>query len=137
MTFRIKSHTADLRICLFANTIPQLFLEGLKAIGSIQKKNWQKLTDVGEIKKTFHIRSLDRSTLLVDFLNAVLTESQINKVVFKKGIIKKLSQNEILVEVFGLPVDGFDEDIKAISYHLAEIRQNKNKRWSVELVADI
>lgn len=136
MSFQIRSHTADLRIYLSAKTIPQLFIEGLKAIGKIQKNNWQKLSSP-EIKKIFHLKSPNRSVLLVDFLNAVLTESQINKVVFVRGTVKKASQNEVLVEAFGLPVDKFDEDIKAISYHLVEIKQNKNKRWSVKLVADI
>lgn len=137
MTFQIRSHTADLRIYISAETIPQLFLEGLKAIGKIQKRNWQNISNFKEIKKIFRLRSSDRNILLVDFLNAVLTESQISGVVFKRGIIRKLSQNEIVVEAFGLPVDKFDKDIKAISYHMVEIKRNKDKKWSAKLVADI
>jgi len=72
----------------------------------------------------------------VDFLSAVLTQSDIEHAVFSEVKIKRMTDTEIEAEIFGAKVDKFDEDIKAVTYHSAEVKQ-KNEKWEAMVLFDV
>jgi SHS2 domain-containing protein len=83
------------------------------------------------------IGSPDITTLLIDFLNEILTKDVIEKTVYFDVIQIELSDTELLASVRGIAANAFDEDIKAVTYHGADVRQNSDGNYQVEVVFDV
>ncbi|MCR4284080.1 MAG: RNA 2',3'-cyclic phosphodiesterase [Parcubacteria group bacterium] len=137
--YQILSHTADVRLKAEGSTIEELFCAALRGMAEIQnaKRTRQPADENEKVKKEIHITSPDQTALLIDFLSEVLAQSQIEKTVFDEVIVKKLSGTELKAEVTGERVEGFGEDIKAVTYHGAEIIQNDAGNYEVTILFDI
>ncbi len=135
-SFEILPHTADLRLKISGDSPEELFRAAVEGMASIIKKD--ACGDAGaEIKKKVSLNSADRTALLVDFLSEVLTVSQTDKIVFCDASFEKLTETELTAEVIGPKVDEFDEDIKAVTYHEANIVQNEKGQWETIIIFDI
>jgi len=86
-------------------------------------------------KEKMKIKSLGREILLVDFLNEILARSQINKCLYRVSSFK-IQDSSIEAELISYPVESFDEDIKAATYHDLKISQ-KDGRFEVVILFDI
>src|SRR3989338_4605410 len=136
--FEILEHTADLRIKAWGKTKEELFKNALRGMAYVQKEE-------ARITKKVQVKSTDMTALLIDFLSEVLTQSQINRVVFFDANFKAFSdtpsadsgQVELEAEIEGIKVDEFDEDIKAVTYHEAEVKQNPEGVYETKIVFDI
>lgn len=147
MKYRILSHTADLRLAVYGKTLEKLFLNAAEALADILsgKKRTTALPTVlvgqNSPKEFIQIKASNFSILLVDFLNEILTKSQTNKKLYKINKIIKLEHGEIEAEIVGMPVEKFEEDIKAVTYHEADIKEEiinqKQKIFATKLVFDI
>lgn len=134
MPYEILKHTADVRLKVVAKDLPGLFREALFGMMALLKPQFKK---ENEIEKKIKIESLDRTALLVDFLNEVLTEAEINKEAYNQLKIINLSDQLMEAEIAGQKIEEFGEDIKAVTYHEAEIKKNKENNLEVTLVFDI
>ncbi|MEK7123435.1 MAG: archease [Patescibacteria group bacterium] len=131
--FEILEHTADLKIRSFGKTKEDLFKNSLFGMSFVQK------TELPAGEKIFiklKIESADAAALLIDFLSEVLTQSQINRAVFYNADFSKLSDTELEAEIKGVKIAEFDEDIKAVTYHGAEIVQ-KDGVYEATVIYDI
>lgn len=135
MAYEIIKHTADLRIRVTAGTAEELFKEAAFAMGDILKKEIPG--DAAAVEREITVSSPDRTALLVDFLSEILSLSHINKEAYKETAIEELSDFSVKARVKGRKVNYFDEDIKAATYHEADVRQNKAGQWETILVFDI
>jgi SHS2 domain-containing protein len=133
-SYRYLSHTADVRLKLKAGSLNELFESALEGMNNILKEG---LHLKPSIKETFEIKSVSTTALLVDFLNEVLTLSNLNKVIFNKLEIEKINDREISGSLCGVPVNYFDEDIKAVTYHEAEVIKNEQDEFETVLIFDI
>lgn len=136
-SFKIKPHIADVRLQVEASTLEELFEAALSGMNKILKKSLAFKDRQNLLSERIKITSSDKTSLLVDFLSEILTLSQIKKAIFKNIKIKKLTENYLEAEVKGSKTEGFDEDIKAVSYHEAEISQNKNGKYQTNVIFDI
>lgn len=131
----ILSHTADVRLKAEGSTPEELFcaaLEGMAEIQSAQRKaQSEKLT------KEIKIVSADTTALLIDFLSEALAQSHIEKAVFNEVKFTKLSDTGLEAEIFGERAEGFGEDIKAVTYHGAEVVKNDAGNYEVTILFDI
>lgn len=132
--FKILTHTADLKIKGYGKTKKELFLNILQAMATSQKP---EIESIKKIKRKIKIKSLDLSSLLVDFLSEILYLSQVNKEVYKEVKFKKFSDNEIEGEVFGQKVKRFGEDIKAVTYHGINVHKREGKPWEATVLFDV
>lgn len=134
MPYEILSHTADLRLKIWAISPENLFSEALRAVAEIlgKRENKEKL-----ISRKISVTAPNKTVLLVDFLNEILALSQINKEIYEKVDFLKFWDNHLEAKVKGRKVDSFNEDIKAVTYHQADIKQNKDGFWEATLVFDI
>jgi SHS2 domain-containing protein len=130
-------HTADLRLHLQADSLEELFAAGVEALQ-------QQLQPAGcqgggpyPLRHALQLQSVDTTVLLVDFLSEVLTLSHEEKAVFCVLEIQQLNETAIAAQIAGRPADGFAEDIKAVTYHEAEVRQNEAGKWETMLIFDI
>jgi SHS2 domain-containing protein len=132
--YEILEHKADLKIRAFGKTKEELFLNILLAMAESQKPEIESKV---KIKREIKIKSVDLSTLLVDFLNEILYLNQVNKEIYFEVKFKKFTNNEIEAELTGQRVKRFGEDIKAATFHNLEIKQNKNKNWEGTVLFDV
>jgi SHS2 domain-containing protein len=136
--FKLLPHTADIRLFVAAATQEEMFRSALEGMGYLQKKDFCK-----EKKGLFftedkiQVKAADITSLLIDFLSEALTLSQINKVIYCEVSFPELSGTELTAIIKGNKVDYFDEDIKAVTYHEAEVKQNKNNQLETVIIFDI
>ena len=135
--FEILEHTADLRIKAWGKTKEELFKNALRGMAYVQKEEARIKKQESRITKKVQVKSTDMTALLIDFLSEVLTQSQINRVVFFDANFKAFSDTSLEAEIEGIKVDEFDEDIKAVTYHEAEVKQNPEGVYETKIVFDI
>ncbi len=119
----------------WGDTLESLFLDAAKGLMSVLRRGVK--SNKQKVKRNIKLQSADRTALLVDFLNEILSLAQTNKEIYSEVVLKKLSETEIEAELDGTPVENFDEDIKAVTYHEAEVKQNPEGQWETMLVFDI
>lgn len=135
MPYKILEHTADVRISVQAESPEGLFSDAVLAMMEVLKPAIpaQKQT----VRRKITVEARDLTALLVDFLNEVLFNTQTNKETYDKIIISSLSANKIKAELRGFKAEAFGEDIKAVTYHEAKVKQNQDGKWKTNLVFDI
>lgn len=131
--YEILPHKADLKIKVFGKDKKELFLNALLGFSESLKPEKKKEGANREIK----IKSLDLPALLVDFLSEILYLTQVNKEVYTDAEFTKFSDSEIEATLFGKKVERFGEDIKAVTHHNLEIKQNKDGTWEAIILFDI
>ena len=132
---KILDHTADLRLKCEGSTLEDLFTAAFEGMSQIIKKEYDDSRQ--GVKKEIILAADNETVLLIDFLSEVLTQSHISRAVFTNLKIKKLKNTEMHAEIYGYKTDGFDEDIKAVTYHEAQIRKNTEGNLETVIVFDI
>jgi len=135
MPYQILGHTADVRLHVEAETLTGLFRDALRGMMEIVKSD-QK-TNVQRTTRTIALEASNETALLVDFLNEVLFQSHTNKEIYTSITFTKFQEKSLEAELQSASVDEFDEDIKAVTYHEADVKKNKEGKWETVLIFDI
>jgi SHS2 domain-containing protein len=75
--------------------------------------------------------------LLIDFLSEILTLSHMYKSLYDSISFQSLTNSNLIAEIKGKKINGFDEDIKAVSYTETNIKKNENGLLEAIVVFDI
>lgn len=134
--FEILPHIADVRIKIWADSLLELFVVAIEGMMKIIKEQGTGNQELG-VKKTIQIQASDKTMLLIDFMNEVLYQSHANKEIYTEINFLEFSEIALSAEIMGQKVDEFDEDIKAVTYHEAEIVKNKEGNLETVIVFDI
>lgn len=129
-------HTADIRIFVESDNIEDLFSVSLEAICSILISGEVDIHQQFTLEEFLEIESFDQSALLIDFLSDALVIMNKHKAIFPYVSIQSLEVRKLSAKIYGYPVDEFKEDIKAITYHEANIQQIENI-FQTKIVLDI
>ena len=132
-SFEFIPHTAEAGIRVQADTLEELYRGALEGMAEWLKPGLPRTADKRE---RMAADSAFQNTLLVDFLIDVLTRSQVGRSVFFDLEMHHLGEERLECTLLGRAVDGFDDDIKAITYHGAGIRQ-AGGRYETEVIFDI
>ena len=89
------------------------------------------------IESKLEVSSLDTTALLIDFMSDVLTLSYTKKAVFCKVEVSSIDKNHLTATIYGNEINGFEEDIKAVTYHEAEVIKNDEGIWETLVIVDI
>ena len=144
--FEVLEHTADLRLKVFGSSPKELFKNALYAMAYIQKPDIVEQSTVGKIigrirgrraDDSVAIESMDYNTLLVDFLSEVLSRSDTQNAVFFDIKFTEFSELKIEGKIYGIKVDDFSKNIKAVTYHEIDIKETEPGKWESILVFDI
>jgi SHS2 domain-containing protein len=136
--FEFIGHIADARMKIAGDSLEELFTAGVEGMFEFAKKGFCVGADNLSLVEKIEISSPDITALLIDFLSAVLTLSQEKKAVFCRVKFLKLTDTELEAEVFGSKVDSFNEDIKAVTYHEADVKKNpETGLYETNIVFDI
>jgi len=131
--YKILEHTADLKIEVYGKDKKEIFSNALLAMVSGLRPEIKNQSTNQQIK----IKSSDLEMLLVDFLSEVLYLIQTNKEIYNGVKFKKFSDRELEAELSGQKVESFGQDIKAVTYHNLDIRQEKDGSWKAIILFDI
>lgn len=132
MPYLVEPHTADVRLKIEAESYPRLIEESFYGLMSIM--DGKSLG--GEVFREVSAEGKNKTVLLIDFLNEVLTLAQINKEHYGEISIKMLTDEKIEAGLKGQRVNRFESDVKAVTYHEAQVTE-ENGKWSVSLVLDV
>lgn len=80
--------------------------------------------------------SADTTALLVDFLNEVLNRAQIAGEMFSEIRFARFEPLSLTAELTGTAPAEFEEDVKAVTYHEADVRR-EGGGWTTMLVFDL
>lgn len=138
-SFEILPHTADVRLRVRGETIEDLFEQAVLGMARILSETKSELK-VKNVKCKIKVDADNPTVLLIDFLSEVLTASYEEKAIFPTCHVNVAGQRGRLTleaEIFGVKVDGFDEDIKGVTYHEAKIVKNLEGDLEVIITFDI
>lgn len=130
--FEIVQHTADVRLRVRASSIEDLFREAMRGMFAIM----QARAGDEVVRRRIAIDSIDRTALLVDFLSDVLSRAHIDRAVFDDVSFESLTETAVAAVVTGRGPARFEQDVKAVTYHEAEVRL-VDGQWQTMLVFDI
>ena len=137
MGYKVIGHTADIRLKVWGLTEKELFRDALLGMMYIIKMQNSKSKNQNLRKRTIKIEADDVTALLVDFLNEALYQSHTNKEIYNEVKFNQLTDKNLETELIGFSVREFDEDIKAVTYHEAEIKKRPDGQFETTLIFDI
>ena len=131
--YELLPHTADVRLLVRAPSREELFADALRGVMAVAEP--QGATDERE-RVDVEVDAPDTTTLLVDFLNEALTRSHIRRETYSNVVFRRLTDVSLSAAIEARRVTAFGEDVKAVTLHDAEVRNDEGE-WSVVLVLDI
>lgn len=137
MKIEFLPHTADVEMRVEGNSIEELFAAAIRGMAQVLKEAGCSFTGTYPVNSRIEIQAPDLTCLLIDTLSHILALSFINKAVFCLADFGELSQNRLAADIYGYKVDGFDEEIKAVTYHGAEVLQSGITTWETRVIFDI
>lgn len=141
MPFQILEHTADFRMKVEGKTLQELFTSAFEGMVETMKAPQKPSPTETSTQKTFEhrleLKAPDVTALLIDFLNEILTLAHVNKEIYSAIGWKTLTETSLQATIQGAKVDSFDKDIKAATFHQADVKQNSKGMWETLLVFDI
>ncbi|MCX2720767.1 archease [Lentiprolixibacter aurantiacus] len=137
MSIEYLPHTADIRMRLEASSLPELFQEGLLGMSGILKEKFCEREKELSLQIPINISATDPGCLMVDFLSEVLSVSYTEKAIFCRMELTALSETNISAKIYGAPYSELDEEIKAVTYHEAEVKKNTSDLWESLILFDI
>jgi SHS2 domain-containing protein len=132
--FQLIHHTADVRVLVTADSLEDLFRDSVLGMYAVMRGE----AHAGEpVQRTIAVdESADTTSLLVDFLNEVLNRAQIGRELFEDVTFTRFDATSLTAELKGRAPAEFEEDVKAVTYHEADVRL-ENGVWSTMLVFDL
>jgi SHS2 domain-containing protein len=136
-SFRIEDHVADVRARAIGDTLEELFRASLEAMTEISRKNGAGGKSPDQVRESLELTAPDTTVLLIDFLSEALTRGHLDQALYYDVEFDTLSENHLRATLQGARVDHLDKDIKAVTYHEAEVHRNTEGRFETTIVFDI
>ena len=134
MTFELIHHTADVRVRVTSATLEDLFRDAVRGMYAVMRGEPRSIE---RVRRTIAVDdSADTTALLVDFLNDVLNRAHIGRELFDEVTFTRFDETSLTAELHGTADAEFEEDVKAVTYHEAEVRF-VNGEWTTMLVFDL
>ena len=105
MPYEIVGHTADLRMVVTGKNIEEMFSSALAGMMFFLEPKIPKNPRI--MRRLIKVESLDKTALLVDFLNDTLALAQINKESYNEIILRNLTETKIETEIIGYKIESF------------------------------
>lgn len=136
-TSEFLPHTADVSIRVQADSQDELFDASLQCMNRLLIKDYYKKSFKAELCQKVAITSVDTTSLLIDFLSEALTLSHVHKAIFFLLSCDRFTPTTLDGVLIGTRVPSFDTDVKAVTYHEAEVKLNEQGKWETVIIFDI
>ncbi len=135
--FEILDHTADIGIIAYGADVKELFSNAALALYSL-------ITELESIQEKLHldleVRSEDRDSLLVDWLNELIYCFDSKHVLFKRFDIESLTHSALRATCYGEDFDPNKHEIKigvkAATYHMLRLDTDESG-YRAQIILDI
>lgn len=135
MSYRFLEHTADVRLHLEGSNLEELFVDGLRGVFEFLRPS--SSSSATRVERGITVDSSDITALLVDFLGELVRLASTYKEAYSRIIFDELSSSSLRATLIGEKVSEFGDDIKAVTYHEANIVRNEQGQWETDIVFDI
>jgi SHS2 domain-containing protein len=133
--YELVHHTADVRLRVRAETVEGLFRDAVRGMYAVMRGEPGQSPSL--VTRTIAVdESADTTALLVDFLNDVLHRAHIGRELFTDVTFSRFEADSLTAELSGIAPASFEEDVKAVTYHEADVRRDGDD-WTTMLVFDI
>ena len=141
--WEVLEHTADTGIVVRAGSLPELFERAAAAMFDAMV-DLDTVEPRGEAEEV-SVLAPDRETLLVAWLSELLSRAEAEGRLYGEFDVRELGGSgdgwRLVARVRGEPVDpsrhAFALEIKAVTYHLLEVREEAPGRWVARVLFDI
>ncbi|MGZ5442887.1 MAG: archease [Thermoanaerobaculia bacterium] len=118
-----------------AASLEELFRDAVRGMYAVMRG--APAPDARRVERLITVEdSADRTALLVDFLNEVLHRAHVAREMFDDVTFTRFEDVTLQATLTGVAPATFDEDVKAVTYHEADVRERENV-WRTTLVLDI
>ena len=135
MSYKFLEHTADVRLHLEGRNLEELFVDGLRGVFEFLKP--RTIPGAQRVEREIAVDATDITALLVDFLGELVRLASTYKEAYTRIIFDELSSSSLRATLVGERITEFGDDIKAVTYHEADIVKNAQGRWETDIVFDI
>lgn len=135
--YEFLSHVADIRLRVEAPDKGEAFAAAMEGMSQLLKHGLCQEEPLPAVTLQMNLKAPDITCLLIDFLSEVLSLSHIHHAVFCNAQFHMLTDKELSATVSGSPVPDFETDIKAVTYHEANLHRNKDGQWETIIIFDI
>ena len=137
VNYETFEHEADIGIRGFGNSLEEAFENSAVALYSV-------MVNTGKIepkeKKIIVVSAPDRELLLVEWLNALLSLSDIERLVFSKFEVK-IKDMSLTGIAWGEPLDRVRHEahveVKGATYHMLSVKEEEGRRYTAQCVVDV
>lgn len=140
------SHTADLKIAVFADTLSELFVGTMRGMFFAMRPEVPGCQWESEVLTCFQLpiehnislESSDVGALLVDFLSEALYFCDANNEIFLDALVSVVTKTHITAIIRGVSLENgsVSFEIKAVTYHDLVVEERSNG-WYAQVVFDI
>ncbi|MFP3866749.1 MAG: archease [Desulfobacteraceae bacterium] len=135
--YRLLSHTADLGLRLYGDTLADLFANAARGLYGVMtdRRGIRPL-----IRQEVEVEAADSGALLVEWLNQLLYLFETTGFLGREIEIKEVTANRLRASLKGEPLDlerhRLNTGIKAATYHNLEIKETAGG-WQATIILDI
>jgi SHS2 domain-containing protein len=134
MPYTFLDHTADVRLKVSGATQAALFAECVAALMELLQPG---APQGPAVLRHVTVTASDPTSLLIDFLGLVLLGALTRRECYERVDFQMLTDRSLQAELHAVPVAGFGKDVKAVTYHEAEVKQDAAGAWETVIVLDI
>ena len=135
--FEILDHTADIGIIVYGEDLKSLFENAGKAF-------FHLITDLKKVRlrteRKIEIGGESLERLMVDWLNELLYLHDVENLLFKRFRVESAGEAGLKAkvngEIFQEGVHVIKTEVKAVTYHQLEVRQEKGG-WRARIIFDL
>lgn len=141
--FKVLEHTADIGIRAYGETLPRLFVNAATGMFSLiigGQALAPKKIKAPYLKRKIVCEAPDVEALLIFWLSDLLYLYSTDEILFQDYDIQELTQKKIKAVCFGPNVHAVAEpkrEIKAVTFHQASVKKNKQGLWESTVIFDI
>jgi SHS2 domain-containing protein len=130
--FEELPHTADVAVRVWAESLPELFIEAAHAMYALSRV---EPAPGPRTTRTLKQESPDSESLLVAFLSELVYSVEQENLVFDTFKVD-LHASKLKVSMSGVPILSLSKYIKAVTYHNLQIRKEEHG-FQAEIVFDV
>lgn len=137
LPFEILEHPADVGFLAHGQTLEELFTNAALAMMSL---GWELEAVEEKERREIEATGEDTETLLYDWLSAILSLADADRMVFRRFEVTELTEGRVRGAAWGEPFDKARHHaltyIKAVTLHQFEVRQI-NQAWTARVYVDV
>ncbi|MFN3551388.1 MAG: archease [Endomicrobiia bacterium] len=137
--FDFIDHTADIGIRVYGKTLEELFVNSALGMYNVICEKFKKISPKQKYKNT--LKAPDNETLIVSFLNDLLYQTFVNKLLFCEFEIKSFKSDISVTyicygEEYNKNKHGHLIELKSATFHKIKIKKNSCGLFETTIIFD-